>query len=353
MFDKPLHGSEQDPALLTVNRLEDYSDVSSCSETDFGQTSDLLEKGPEQSSECQDNASSRDETKLEEDAGKPNTSTSYNQATQEEDYVCRASNTEGDEHGGGFNVKDGENVKERSLTLTTAEGDGGCPLKSEEQVKEGILIQNTDCRVTEKSESGKDNAITPNSVWDLDLKGPKQGIKDNEKNVNSTGNVDVQNEPHVEAKNDACDTESKSSEYGFKHDVENAAPDNEPKNDETSQSVEHSSFEFLQSCLNSLDHTKLHQDAANNSTSASMTSQNCNVDHSQPAVLATPALESLPTDQLKAATDNCLQEPCGTSIDRSTLVSPEPGQQNDSLEEQVFDGLASTEGEESDAILWY
>ncbi|XP_046703089.1 zinc finger protein 1035 [Silurus meridionalis] len=344
MFDKPLHGSEQDPALLTVNRLEDYSDVSSCSETDFGQTSDLLEKGPEQSSECQDNASSRDETKLEEDAGKPNTSTSYNQATQEEDYVCRASNTEGDEHGGGFNVKDGENVKERSLTLTTAEGDGGCPLKSEEQVKEGILIQNTDCRVTEKSESGKDNAITPNSVWDLDLKGPKQGIKDNEKNVNSTGNVDVQNEPHVEAKNDACDTESKSSEYGFKHDVENAAPDNEPKNDETSQSVEHSSFEFLQSCLNSLDHTKLHQDAANNSTSASMTSQNCNVDHSQPAVLATPALESLPTDQLKAATDNCLQEPCGTSIDRSTLVSPEPGQQNDSLEEQVFDGLASTEG---------
>lgn len=45
-FDKSLYGTALDPTLLTVTSLEDYSDVSSCSEADFGRILNILEKKP-------------------------------------------------------------------------------------------------------------------------------------------------------------------------------------------------------------------------------------------------------------------------------------------------------------------
>ncbi|XP_026769497.3 zinc finger protein 1035 [Pangasianodon hypophthalmus] len=353
VFDKPLYGTALDPALLTVTSLEDYSDVSSCSEADFGRILNNLEKNPDQSSECQNTGSSRDENDLEKNchAGRHNTCAASDKNTENQDYVCRASpETEDERRSGSFdNVIEGDNQEERSFlnleyqcSSLTTESENGCPLKTEEQMKGGFLIRNTDCGVAERSKNCKDTTTTQiSSVCALDLNGTKRSIEGNEKYAISTGNTGVQNDCHSKGINNTCEIKNNTPEYELKYDVKNTAHDNEPEYNRTksSQEVEHSSFEFLQSCfgLSSLDQAKLDQNAANFSSSGSMIhqSQNCEVNQTLPPVLLSATLECVPRGQIKEAADDGLQEPPIPSTYSSTSVSQEPGQQNDSREDQI------------------
>lgn len=356
--DKPLYGTALESASLTVTNLEDYSDVSSCSEADFGHILNSLEKNPDQSSECQDTGSSRDKNELEKDfcqAGRHDAWAASDTVTGKQD-VCRASpETEGEIPSGSFdNVMDCDSQGERFLDLeyqcshpSTTEDENGSALKTEEQMKGRLLIQNTDCGVTERSQICKDATTPISPVCASDLNITKQNIE-HEKNAICTGSIHVQNDYQLKGISNICEIKNNTPECELKHNV-NTAHDNEPEYDQTksSQEVERSSFEFLQSCLglSSLDHTKLDQNAADISLPESMTrlSQNCEVNHPQSPVLVRSALESVPRGQIKVTAEDCLQESPIPGTDRSTFVSLEPGQENDAMEEQSIGSLARTE----------
>ncbi|XP_060726841.1 zinc finger protein 1035 [Tachysurus vachellii] len=348
VFDKPLYGSALDPALLTVSNLEDYSDISSCSEADFGHLLNALEKNPDQSSELPDAGNSRDKNELEIEAASDH-------ATEKQE-LPRASETEVEGRCGSIdNVIDGDDREERNLLnlefqcsdLKTTEGENGCPLKTEEQTKSGFLFQTSNCGVTESSEISKDTTQI-SSVCALDINGAHQSTEDGKENTNSNENIGVQNDCHLKG-NTTCEAKNNTPEYKFKHDVKNTAHDNEPEYNRTknSEEVEHSSFEFLQSCfgLTSLDNTKSDPNAANVLLSESMTqdSQNCEVNHS--------TLGSVTGAQIKEASDNGLLEPTIQRTCSSTSVSQDPGQQSEPLEDQFIKGLARTESTHDTRII--
>ncbi|KAM9488260.1 zinc finger protein 1035 isoform 1-T4 [Clarias gariepinus] len=367
MFEKPLSRTPHNAALVAVTRFEDYSDVSSCSEADF----DILngsEKNPDQSSECQKTIGCRDKNELEKDfcpAVRPNALAANDEATENQNYVYRASpETKGERQSGSLdNVLEADNQIEKSSlnpeyqcsNLTTATGENVCPLETEEQMK-GVLTQNTDCGVPEISKNYRDTPATTaqNFVCALDLNATKQNIKDDE-NAISTGDVSAQDCP-LEGINNICEIKNGTAEYEVKYGVKNTAHKNEAKTDvtEKSQDVEHGSFEFLESCfgLNSMVHTKLEQNTETFSVTGNMIqdSQNCEIAHVQPPVLARPPLESEPTDHIREAADDGLQEPHKTRTYSTTSVSQDLGQQNDFIDDQVIEGLAGPESTYSTGI---
>lgn len=361
-FDKPLYGTALDPTLLTVTSLEDYSDISSCSEADFGRILNILEKNPDQSSECQDTVLSSDKNELDKDVchvGTHNAWAASDTSIENPDYVCRASpETVCERRSGSFdNMMDGDNQVERSFlnveyrcsNLSTTEGENGCPLEAEEQMKGGFLIQSTDCGVTERSKNCNDTITTQiSSVCALDVNGAKQSIEGHEKSALTTGNLGVQNDCNLKGINNTCEIKNNTPEYELTHDVKNTVHEDELENDGTrsSQEDERSSFEFLQSCfgLSNLDHAKLDRNVANFPLSGSMTQQshNCEDNHTQPPVLVRTTLESVPRSPIKEAVHGGLQEPPLPSTYSSTTVSHESGQQNDSMENRILRGLVRT-----------
>lgn len=338
VFDKSLYGSAIDPALMAVTSLDDYSDISSCSEADFGHILNVLDRKPDQSSEFQEagNSGHKNESEIE---------AAIDEATEKQHYLCRASpETKGEGQSASFdNVMGADNRVESSLlnheyqrsALKTTEGENGCPLETEEQINGGFLSQTTNWGVTESSENCKDMTQI-SSFCALDLNGAQQSTEDTEKNTINTENIGVQNDCHLKG-NTPFEVENKS-----KHDKD-TAHDNESDYDRTknSQEVERSSFEFLESCfgLISLDNTKLDPNAANCSLSGSISrhSQTREVNHTQPPVLVKATLESEPGGQIKEAADDCL------SSYSSTSLSQNPGQRNEMLEDQIIMGLARTE----------
>lgn len=338
-----------DKPSLTITRLEGYSDVSSSSKSEFGHILNILETKPDQSTECQDTGSSKDKTELETDshADQYNAWATSDKATENQENVCKASpDIEGERGSGSFeNVVDAVNLEYQCSNLGTTEGEQGCPLKAEEQTKGGFLIQNTDCGDTEGSKNCNDTT-TPHisSVCALDVNAETQSMECNEKNAISTGDIDVKTDCHLKPINSPCEIKNTTPECDLKHDLKNSSHDIGPKYDQTRSSpcpeVEHSSFEFLQSCfgLSSLDHTKLEQNGAAASLSASVTqhSQNCEVNRTQPPVAVRAMVESVPRGHTKEAAGDGLKEPPISSTYSCTSVSQEPGQQNDTVEDQTL-----------------
>lgn len=368
VFDKPLYETELDNPLFSMTSLDNYSDVGSCSEANFGHILNIFGGKPEcQSSECQDTGSSMDK-ELESDfchAGKHNTWAASDKALEKQDYVCRGSpGTKSEGRSGSVdNVIDGVKQEERSLNLEnqctsvlenlcTTEGENGCPSKTEKRMQRGALIQGTDCGEPERNKNCN-NTAQISSVCSLDLNAAKHTIEDMEKTTISTGNIGAQeNDCHLKGVNNTSEIKNNTPESDLKHDVKNTGHDikmiHDRRTSSPCQEVEHSSFEFLQSCfgLSSLDHTKLDQNVADVSLFGRVTqnSQNCDGNETQPPVLVRELeLESVPRDQIKDAADDGLQDPPIPSTRSSTSVSQEPGQQNNSIEDQIIRGLARTE----------
>lgn len=349
VLDKSSYRTALDPALLTATSIEDYSDVSSCSETDFGHILNVLGKNSDPSSEFQDAKISKDKSNLEIDfchAGSNDEAS--DEATEKQDCVYRAS-PETERRCGSVA---GNNRVERSIlnldhsNLRTTNSENECPLKTEEQVKEGCPIKTTDYGVTKSSGNCKDTTER-SSVCALELMCAKQSIEDNEKNAISPESPSVQDDCQLKSINTTNQVKNNTPEYELKHDVK-TAHGTEPEYDRTtsSQDVEHSSFDFLQSCfgLSSLDNTNLNQNAADGSLSGSMTkhSQNCEVNQTHRLVPARATFESVPTGLIQEATDGGLLKPLMKST-YSTTVSQGLRQQDDAIKAQFIKGLTRNE----------
>lgn len=348
VFEKPFFGTGPDPPRLTKASFKDYPDVGDCCEATVGHILNTLEKKSDQSSECPDTGTSR---------GKNDHEASV-KATEKQDYICRISpETEGDGQSGSFDdVIDGVNQREMSfLNLdhqcsSTTESENGCPLKTEEQMKKGFLTQDTDCDSSKSNKNCNNTTTTQiHSVCSLEFNAAKQNMEgDVQKNAISTGNIGTQeNDCHLQRLNNNCEIKNDTPADNLKHVVKNTAHDVELEQSSPCQEVEHSSFEFLQSCfaLGSLNHTKLDQNAANIllSESAIQHSQNCNDNQTQTPFLVNATFESVPTGQTKETADIGLQDLPIPNNYTSASVSQEPGHQNDTLEDQIFKSLSRNE----------
>lgn len=356
VLDKPLCGIGKDPPLLTEASYDDCSDVS-CSKSDFGHILNILEEKSDQSSACHSIGTSRDNELGGKNchSGRHNALEASDKATEKQDYICRASpEPKGERRSGSFDkVISCANQGEKSLNLEyqcpnfgSTEAEDGCPLKTDKEMKDGFIIQNTDC--VEKSKNCNGTTTTHiSSDCAMDLNVAMRNIEGNEKSTIGAGNIGAQNDCCLTGMGNSCEIKDNFPEYGLKHEVKNTAHYIESEFDQThstGQEVEHSSFEFLQSCfgLSSLDHTKLDQNAADVSLSGSMTqhSQNCEVNYAQPPVPARATLGSVPRAQTKEAADDGLQEPLIRN-NSFTSVTQEPDQQN--MKEQILRSLTRTD----------
>lgn len=357
VLDNPLYGTGLDPPLLTMTRREVSSDVRTCSKAEFSCILNNLGKKSDPTSECQDLGSSKGETELGKDyVERHNKRAASDQATENQAHVCRlSSKTEGERQSGSIDkLVDGVNRGEQSsLNLEyqcsnpgTTEDKYGCP----EEPTNGPIVQNTDCGVKEKGRNCNDSTATRiSSVSALDLNAVTQSTEGNENDANGTRIMGVQDDDHLKRMYNPCEIKHNSSKYDLKHDLKHTSKDLEPEHDQARnspcQEVEHSSFEFLQSCfgLTSLDHSKLDQNAADVllSGSAESCSQDSVSTRVRPPIPVGATLEFVPRGQTKVAGDDGMEPPI-SSTSSYISVSQEPEQQNDS--KKNLRGLTGTKG---------
>ncbi|XP_026863098.2 zinc finger protein 1035 [Electrophorus electricus] len=359
VLDTHSNGTRLDSALLTVASLEGYSDVSSCSEADLDiSNTPILEENRDgnQFSEYQNIGSIGELSELEKEPSCIHAGDLHNPLAARDPETTENPDSDGKEppvtkcDGGnlgnvmyecGQGEKSSLNLENQCSDISNTESENDC-ITTNEEYKEKSEMTNEDGKTTVTSQIS--------SVCDLDLNTAKRAIEGNE-NYISSGDVHAQGLCQLEEVSKACGSKLGSPENGSNSEFEKVADGNKPQCDHTedkcsrNQEIEHSSFDFLQTCFglkneNITNHSKLDQPVME--TLCEGMNQNSQNNRTQPPVLVRATCQPVTGYQKKGAADG-MQEPPVLSSFCKAQVPSESGRQNDSVTGQMIGVLARTE----------
>ncbi|XP_066538491.1 zinc finger protein 1035 [Hoplias malabaricus] len=359
------------PVLLSMARLEGYSDVSSCSDADLDNISHALTNDSSDRSAYQ-NISSKGTNGVEEDnltlALTDNSSTvltkSDKEAEEKRDSDKKALHEPEHEIGNdGLNHLMDNSIDSSPLPLvnqcfniSSTEVKNECTLNNQEQMQNGPCVTQNLAWDVEDLKECRDTPTQNSSASALEDNGGKKIEGETDNDINGR-NTYTQSECQLDGVSQSFQAkfvclENESDPNNQKTALENQSQSDRADGKYIDQQVERSSFEFLQSCFGfeksednptlstSVVHTKLGQhETTSTYENTNQTSQNCSINHEPPVPMKT--CESVTDNQIEKPEDKQEHPKLHTCF--KAHESSAPSNQNDCVEGRINGNLSRTE----------